>query len=73
MTKAQHDPFTGIHAVIDAPTPGGPTVDGSLHVDADAICPRCLCWIGPHDYVRLTVADLVEHEACPSPRAATRV
>ncbi len=35
-----------------------------LHVDRDVVCPRCLCWIGPDDYVRLTRYGLHQHEAC---------
>jgi hypothetical protein len=49
---------------IDAAPPGGPR-DSSLHVDTDAICPRCLRWIEPEDYLRLTAFGLLQHEACP--------
>jgi hypothetical protein len=35
-----------------------------LHVDADLICPRCLRWIEPGDYVRQTRIGLRQHEAC---------
>jgi hypothetical protein len=35
-----------------------------LHVDADLICPRCLAWIGPDDFVRQNRLGLVQHEAC---------
>ena len=49
---------------IDAAPPGGPR-DSSLHADTDAICPRCLRWIGPEDYLRLTGFGLLQHEACP--------
>ena len=55
---------------IDAPPPGGPR-DASLHVDADAICPRCLSWIGPDDFVRRTRYRLFQHEACPRRLAPT--
>jgi hypothetical protein len=36
-----------------------------MHVDADAICPRCFAWITPHDIVRRTAYGLLQHEACP--------
>ncbi len=36
-----------------------------LHVDADAICPRCLEWINPADIVRRTAYGPVQHETCP--------
>ena len=49
--------------VIDAAPAGGP-LDASLHVDADAICPRCLGWIGPSDYVRRNGYGLLQHESC---------
>jgi hypothetical protein len=35
-----------------------------LHVDADLVCPRCLRWIEPGDYVRQTRIGLRQHEAC---------
>ena len=60
-----HDPFTGVHALIDSEPGGGPIIDGALHVDADVLCPRCLDWIGPLDFVRRTITDLLEHETCP--------
>jgi hypothetical protein len=37
-----------------------------LHVDADVICPRCLSWIGPEDYVRRNGMGLAQHETCRS-------
>jgi D-lyxose ketol-isomerase len=45
--------------------PGHDFADNVMHVDADAICPRCLCWIGATDIVRRTAYGLVQHEACP--------
>jgi hypothetical protein len=65
MGRRGFDAVTGVSAVIDASAPGGPAVDSSLHVDADSICPRCLSWIGPTDFVRRTLFDLVQHETCP--------
>lgn len=38
--------------------------DHELHVDADLVCPRCLRWIEPGDYVRQTRIGLRQHEAC---------
>ncbi|HEY5030890.1 MAG TPA: hypothetical protein VIJ54_00335 [Actinomycetes bacterium] len=35
-----------------------------LHVDEDLICPRCLQWIEPGDFVRQTRIGLRQHEAC---------
>lgn len=65
MASHGHDPHTGVHALIDTSPPGGPAVDGSLHVDADLVCPRCLGWISPEHYVRRTWTGVIEHEACP--------
>jgi hypothetical protein len=36
-----------------------------MHVDADAICPRCLGWIAATAIVRRTAYGLLQHEACP--------
>jgi hypothetical protein len=35
-----------------------------MHVDADAICPRCMRWISPRDIVRRTAYGLFQHEVC---------
>ena len=35
-----------------------------LHVDADAVCPRCLHWIEPGDFVRRTAYGPHQHESC---------
>jgi hypothetical protein len=35
-----------------------------MHVDTDAICPKCMNWISPTDIVRRTAYGLVQHEAC---------
>ena len=40
-------------------------VDASWHVDTEAICPDCLQWIGPADFVRRNAFDMLEHEVCP--------
>jgi hypothetical protein len=40
-------------------------IDASWHVETDAICPDCLRWISPDDYVRRNAFDLLEHEVCP--------
>jgi hypothetical protein len=40
-------------------------IDASWHVDTEAICPDCLQWIGPADFVRRNAYDLLEHEVCP--------
>ena len=44
---------------------GAAGTDGhELHVDADLVCPRCLRWIEPGDFVRQTRIGLRQHEAC---------
>jgi hypothetical protein len=40
-------------------------VDSHLHSDDDAICPRCLGWIGEREFVRQTAFGLLQHEVCP--------
>ena len=62
MADTGFDPSTGVHALI---VTGTAQVDASLHVGADAICPRCLSWIGPGDFVRRNAFDLLQHESCP--------
>jgi hypothetical protein len=52
-----------VPATVDGVPAGGP-LDASLHVEADAICPRCLDWIGPTDYVRRNGYGLLQHEGC---------
>ena len=55
LTRQQPDPSLDLLDVIDA----------SWHVDTEAICPDCLQWIGPADFVRRNAFDLLEHEVCP--------
>ncbi|HTW18828.1 MAG TPA: hypothetical protein VME70_01280 [Mycobacteriales bacterium] len=45
--------------------PGFDFTTNVMHVDTDAICPRCFAWIAPHDIVRRTAYGLLQHEACP--------
>ena len=40
-------------------------IDAALRVDADAVCPDCLEWIGPTEHVRRNAYGLVEHDVCP--------
>jgi hypothetical protein len=40
-------------------------IDAALRVDADAVCPDCLGWIGPAEPVRRNAYGLVEHDVCP--------
>jgi hypothetical protein len=40
-------------------------IDASWHVETDAICPDCLGWIGPSEFVRRNAFDMLEHEVCP--------
>lgn len=39
--------------------------DNLLRVDTDAICPRCLLFVWPHEIVRRTAYGLLQHEHCP--------
>jgi hypothetical protein len=39
--------------------------DGHLHVELDAVCPRCLTWIEERDFVRRTAYGPLQHEVCP--------
>jgi hypothetical protein len=55
LTRQQPDPSLDLLDVIDA----------SWHVDTEAICPDCLQWIGPTDFVRRNAIGLLEHEVCP--------
>jgi hypothetical protein len=55
LTRQQPDPSLDLLDVIDA----------SWHVDTEAICPDCLQWIGPADFVRRNAFGLLEHEVCP--------
>jgi hypothetical protein len=48
----------------DAP-PGYDFTANVMHVDGDAVCPRCFTWIAPHDIVRRTAYGPFQHEACP--------
>ena len=45
--------------------PGHDQPANEMRVDADAICPKCLHFIWPHEYVRRTVYGVVQHQACP--------
>jgi len=70
-TRRGPDPVhRGFRALLaPAEGPGGRRglsgTDGhELHVDADLVCPRCMCWIEPGDYVRQTRIGLRQHEAC---------
>ena len=49
---------------VALPVPAEP-IDASLHVDTEAICPDCLQWIGPADFVRRNAIGILEHEVCP--------
>jgi hypothetical protein len=51
-------------AHLDA-EPAGGVGDYSLHADTEAICPRCLRWIAPEDYLRRNAIGLLQHESCP--------
>jgi hypothetical protein len=53
--------------------PGFDFAANVLHVDADAICPRCFAWIAAHDIVRRTGYGLLQHEACPVTDEPNRV
>jgi len=58
--------YRGLRASLGANC-GWPRTKGAeheLHVDADAICPRCMRWIEPGDYVRRTAFGPHQHESC---------
>ena len=48
----------------DCAAPRPSSTEHELHVDADAVCPRCLRWIEPDDYVRRTAYGPHQHESC---------
>ena len=59
--------YRGLRALL--PTAGAAPAtrthdEHELHVDADAVCPRCLSWIEPGDYVRRTAYGPYQHESC---------
>jgi hypothetical protein len=59
--------FLSYRALLPSPVPrrGRPrAVEHELHVDAYAICPRCLQWIEPGDFVRRTAYGPHQHETC---------
>jgi hypothetical protein len=56
---------TGLGPAVVDPAPAGGARDHSLHTDSEAICPRCLRWIGPEDYLRRNGIGLLQHETCP--------
>ena len=58
-----HRGFRALLVPTDRPRPGTGD-DHELHVDADLVCPRCLRWIDPADFVRTTRIGLRQHEAC---------
>jgi hypothetical protein len=37
-----------------------------LTLDEESVCPRCLHWIVPGEFVRRTAFGPAQHEACPS-------
>ena len=55
---------TGVQPMLDEAPAGGPG-DFSLHADTDEICPRCLRWICPEDFLRRNAWGLLQHESCP--------
>lgn len=58
-------------AVFMVPTRGPATPYGhdfaanDLTLDEECVCPRCLQWIGPDEFVRRTAFGPAQHEACP--------
>jgi hypothetical protein len=58
--------FVGMRAML-AVGRGGERAsesDHEFHVERDVICPRCLRWIEPTDFVRQTRFGIVQHESC---------
>jgi hypothetical protein len=58
--------YRGMRAALAAGllVPRSRMYEHELHVDADAVCPRCLCWIEPGDFVRRTAFGPHQHESC---------
>jgi hypothetical protein len=57
--------FVSMRALLSVGTHAqGHGSDHELHVDRDVICPRCMQWIEPTDFVRQTRYGLLQHEAC---------
>jgi hypothetical protein len=57
--------YRGFRALVTGMTaPRARMLDHELHVDADAICPRCMQWIGPDQFVRRTAYGPHQHETC---------
>ena len=58
--------YRGYRALL--PVSGPPrrsrALEHELHVDADAVCPRCMSWIEPGDFVRRTAFGPHQHESC---------
>jgi hypothetical protein len=44
--------------------PGADFAANVMHVDVEAICPKCMQWVTPTDIVRRTAYGLIQHEAC---------
>ena len=61
--------WMGLGAGVDPMAPYGHDFSShDLHIDDDVVCPRCLEWIAPHEFVRRTAYGPAQHEACPRPR-----
>ncbi len=58
--------YRGMRAALaaDCGAPRPRATEHELHVDADAVCPRCLQWIEPGDFVRRTAFGPHQHESC---------
>ncbi|HVB26537.1 MAG TPA: hypothetical protein VNE21_01345 [Mycobacteriales bacterium] len=62
------DPWSSLALAGGRAAPGHAPDPAShvLHLDEDAVCPRCLLWIEPTDIVRRTAYGPAQHEACPA-------
>ena len=58
--------YRGMRAALAAGLllPRARLCEHELHVDADAVCPRCMRWIEPGDFVRRTAFGPHQHESC---------
>lgn len=58
--------YRGMRAALgaDCGLPRPSSTEHELHVDADAVCPRCMRWIEPGDFVRRTAFGPHQHESC---------
>ncbi len=66
MGSSRLNPMAGLSLVkTDCDTASVLLIDGHLRGESDDVCPRCLRWIDPREYVRQTAFGPLQHEVCP--------